>query len=81
MLHSSVIPALEPKEATVDKSLKQGSSTDQQPVKPRKDISIKINRVAGIGRYEVVTVEPGKLHTGRTVVLTSPRSLAFPKKG
>lgn len=81
MLHSRVVHTLEPEETAVDKSLKKGSGTERPPAKPQKDISLRINRMAGTGRYEVITVGPGKQHAGRTVVLTSPRSLAFPKKG
>jgi hypothetical protein len=36
----------------------------------------------GSGAYEVVTVESGTgRRGGRAVVFTSPRALAFPKKG
>ena len=46
------------------------------------DVSIKINQISGTGRYEVITSGAVKRSgSGRTVVITSPRALAFPKKG
>lgn len=60
---------------------KKGQSTNQS-VKERneKDVSIKINKIGSTGTYEVIT-SGRSAASGRVVVLTSPRALAFPKKG
>jgi len=46
----------------------------------RSDVALQITRRGGSGVYEVKTVIGGKAQTGRTLVITSPRNLAFPKR-
>jgi hypothetical protein len=82
MWFSSVESTSEPKETPVSKDLRKESHAAPASSKPQKDVSIRLKRMSGTGRFEAeITIEGGKVYGGRAVVLTSPRSLAFPKKG
>jgi hypothetical protein len=65
----------------------QNKATSQEGARKegKNELSLTLTRraTAGSGAYEIVTIEShtGRSLGGRAVVLTSPRALAFPKKG
>jgi hypothetical protein len=53
---------------------------DSRPEKGEGEVSLKLGRQTDTGVYEVTTFVSGKVQHGKTVVITSPRKLAFPPR-